>query len=454
VSRPKPRSGRRPATRPRRGAPHGGHRGDRPRAPRGPEAGPDATSDRAGPAAIPINAARPDTRAPVACPHFGPCGGCSLLDRPYDAEAADKSRRFAALVAAEPALARAERLPLLAASEPLFYRTALKVPFARTRHGPVCGFFQRGTHRIVDLHACAIQHPLLTELLVAARELATRLRTPLYDEVRHRGLLRHLLARVAPGTGRALAGLVVTEAGHPATRALARELLARFERRGLVGVVENVNARRTSVIAGPLTRPLVGTPFLVEEADGLRLRAGITSFVQANARQASVLYAEVLRLLGGPRPEAPGDLSGWHVADLFAGGGAIALRLARAGARVTAIEQHAAAVRDGVAAARENGLAGRVRFVAADAAEGLRDLDAQGLDALVVDPPRRGLLPELVELLRGLRLPRLAYVSCNPDSLVRDLAALAPAFEVRALRPVDLFPRTEHLEAVALLERR
>ncbi len=399
-------------------------------------------------------AARPDTRAAVACPHFGPCGGCSLLDLPYDAEIAGKARRFAALVAARPELARAELLPLLAAAEPLFYRTALKVPFARTRRGPVCGFFRPGTHEVVDLHACAIQHPLLTELLVAARRHATALRVPIYDERRHVGLLRHLLARVAPGTGRALAGLVVTEARHPATRALARALLEDFGRRGLVGVVENVNERRTSVVTGQRTLPLVGTPFLIEEQDGLRLRAGITSFVQANAAQAGVLFAEVLRLLGGPRAEAPGDLSGWHVADLFAGGGPIALRLARAGARVTAIERHAAAVRDGVAAAGENGLAARVRFVAADALQGLHQVDAEGFDALVVDPPRKGLDGELVELLCGLRFGRMVYVSCNPDSLVRDLAALARAFHVRALRPVDLFPRTEHLEALALLERR
>lgn len=403
---------------------------------------------------VPVASARPATRGPVACAHFGPCGGCNLLDTPYDAELAGKSARFAALVAAQPALAGAELLPLLPVDEPLFYRTVLKVPFARTRRGTVCGFFQPGTHRIVDLRECAIQHPLLTELLVAARGLAGELRVPIWDEARGRGLLRHLLARVAPGTGRALAGLVVGEEGHPATRALARGLFERFSRRGLVGVVENVNARRTSVIAGPVTRPLVGTPFLVEEADGLRLRAGITSFVQANARQASRLYAEALRLLGGPRAGAPGDLSGWHVADLFAGGGAIALRLARAGARVTAIERHAAAVRDGVAAARENGLSDRVRWLAADAAEGLAELDAQGFDALVVDPPRKGLGEDLVEMLCGLHVPRLAYVSCNPESLVRDLAGLARAFEVRVLRAVDLFPRTPHLEALALLERR
>ncbi len=277
---------------------------------------------------------------------------------------------------------------------------------------------------------------------------------PIYDERHDRGLLRHLLARVAPGTGRALAGLVVREEGHPATRALARALLERLQRRGLVGVVENVNERRTNVVVGPVTRKLVGTGFLIEEHEGLRLRSGITSFVQANARQAGVLYAEVLRLLHGPRAQAPGDLSGWHVADLFAGGGPIALRLAKAGARVTAIERHAAAVRDGAAAARDNALSARVRFVAADAAAALRDLDEEGFDALVVDPPRKGLGPELVGLLAGLRVPRLVYVSCHPESLVEDLAGLAPAFEVRALRPVDMFPRTTHLEAVALLERR
>jgi 23S rRNA (uracil1939-C5)-methyltransferase len=404
--------------------------------------------------AVAIERAQPATQEAVACPHFGRCGGCQLLDRPYSAEIADKTRRFAALLAAHPALAGAALLPTLAAESPLFYRTALKVPFGRGRRGPVAGFFRAGSHEIVDLSVCAIQHPLLTELLVATRRIAAQQRVPIYDEARHKGLLRHLLARVAPGTGKALAGLVVSEAGQPATRFLAKALFAEFSRRGLVGVVENVNPRVTSAVVGARTLPLVGTPFLIEEQDGLRMRASITSFVQANSAQAAVLYAETLRMLGGPRPQAPGDLSGWHVADLFSGHGPIALRLGRAGARVTAIERNAAAVRDGIAAARENGLGERVRFLAADALEGLREVDAQGLDALVVDPPRRGLDADLIEVLRGLRFARMAYVSCEPDTLVRDLDALSPSFELRAVRPVDLFPRTEHLEVVALLERR
>ena len=405
-----------------------------------------------GPSPLPIERARPDTREPVACPHFGRCGGCSLLDRPYGEELAAKARQFAELLAGRRWAARAEVLPVLGAAEPLFARTVLKVPFGRSRQGPTCGFFRRGSHEVVDLRACAIQHPLLTAMLVATRALATGLRVPIYDEQRHAGLLRHLVARVAPGSGRALAGLVVREGGAPAIRRLARALFSEFSGRGLVGVVENVQERRTNVVLGPVTRTLVGTPSLLEEQDGLRLRGSITSFSQANPAQASVLYAEVIRLLAGPggRP----DLRGWHVADLYAGAGPIALRLAQAGARVTAIERHAAAVRDGISAARENGLPGQVRFLAADAVAGLRELDAEGLDALVVDPPRAGLAPALLERLGRFRFGRMAYVSCHPASLVRDLEALSRRFETRVLRPVDLFPRTGHLEVVALLQRR
>ena len=389
--------------------------------------------------------ALPATRDAVHCRHFGRCGGCAWLDRAYDLELAGKQRVLVEIVAAEPSLERVELLPMLGAAEPLFGRTAIKVAFGSTRAGPECGFFRRNTHDIVDLDECAVQHPLLTEFLLATRELAAAYQVPIYREDVHKGVLRHLLARVAPGTGQALIGLVTAQPRSPAVRRLAKELFARFSSRGLVGVVENLNERRTAGVLGSRSWPIIGSPTLVDEQDGLRVRRSITSFVQAHDAQASVLYGEVLRLLG--------DVSGRHVADLFAGSGPIALRLGQAGARVTAIERLPAAVRDGIAAARDNQLGRRVRFLVADAREGLELVDADGLDALVVDPPRAGLTPELIALLNGLRFGRMVYVSCNPETLVRDLALLSRAFAVRTLRPVDLFPRTEHLEVVALLER-
>lgn len=337
-------------------------------------------------------------------------------------------------------------LPPLEAGQPELYRTGLKIPFGPGENGPVCGFFRPGSHEIVDLHECAIQHPLLTEMLIRARALAAAGEVAIYDEVRHTGILRHLLGRVGVGSGESLLGLVVREAGSGRIGQMAQTLFEEFAPRGLVGVVENVNPDRTNVISGDRTATLAGRPFLRDVQDGLHWRHSITSFVQANPAQANRLYGEVLSGLG--------DLRDRRICDLFAGYGPIALRLARAGARVTAIERNEPAVADGRAAARDNQLDDRVRFVGGDALDSLQGLDALGLDAVVVDPPRRGLGNELIELLGELDFPRLIYVSCNPRSLARDLKTLGRSFAIESIRPVDLFPRTDHLESVSLLARR
>lgn len=395
---------------------------------------------------LPLAAARPRTRAGVHCPHFGACGGCSLLDRPYADELALKAARLAEVLG--PSLQRdgAELLPLLPAVAPLFYRTTLKVPFGRSRQGAVCGFFRPGSHAIVDLQVCAIQHPRLTQVLLATRDLVRRREVPVYDERRDSGVLRHLVARLAPGSGQLLVGLVCREAGTPAVRRLAEALFDERSGLGLCGVVENVNARPGNSIFGPTTHTLCGSPLLEDNLDGLRTRGTLTSFVQVHAAQASRLYAALLELLG--------PLAGRHVVELYAGAGPIALRLLRAGARVTAIERDAEAAGLAREAARLNELAERLTVLADDAEAGLDALAGTGCDALVVDPPRRGLAPGLCAALAAAAVPRLAYVSCNPLSLARDLDRLAPAYRLRRVQPVDLFPRTEHLEVIALLERR
>lgn len=389
--------------------------------------------------------ARPETTGGVRCPHFGPCGGCSFLDQPYEEELASKAAAFRRVAEAHLDLDGVELRAPLAAREPLFYRTSLKVPFDLRRGKPIAGFYRRGSHQIVDLHTCAIQHPELTRLLLAAREIATELDTPIYDERSHKGLLRHFLARIGAGTGECLAGFVVRYDNDRATLALAERLFERFRKRGLVGVIENVNRARGSQVVGQESRLLVGRETLNEEGDGLRIATSLTTFAQVNTAQAAVLYAEVERLL------AP--LAGLRVVDLFSGYGPIALRLARRGAEVVAIEYDAHAVHEGELAAAANGLSERVRYAAGDAGRLLR-AHAGPIDAIVVDPPRRGLAPALVEVLRALAVPRLLVVSCFPDTLMRDLASLSEVYALRSLGTVDLFPRTPHLESVALLVRR
>jgi 23S rRNA (uracil1939-C5)-methyltransferase len=390
--------------------------------------------------------ARPGDQGAVRCPHFGPCGGCSFLDRPYAEELAFKEDAFRRVAAARLDLAGVELRPALGASEPLFYRTSLKVPFDLRRGRPIAGFYRRGTHQIVDLNTCAIQHPLLTRLLVSAREAVTELGVSVYDERSHQGLVRHFLARVGTGTGEALAGFVVRYDHDRDTRRLAELLFERFRAHGLVGIVENVNRERGSRVVGRELHPLLGHDTLRETSDGLSFSTSLTTFTQVNPAQASVLYSEVARLLG--------PLEGLRVADLYSGYGPIALRLARAGAVVHAIEHDARAVAEGQRAAEENGLAARVTYVAGDAEQHLRRLAPGSLDAVVVDPPRRGLTSALFERLCELRVARLVVVSCYPDTLFRDLVQLGRVYALRELGSVDLFPRTPHLEGLALLEPR
>lgn len=392
-----------------------------------------------------IAEASPESTKPIRCAHFGKCGGCDHLDIHYRIELEQKRLALGAMLEQSP-LSRFRFLPTRKAREPLFYRTALKVPFGKVGERVVSGFFKPGTHGIVDLNECAIQHPTLTRILRRTRELASKHRVPIYHEHVHKGLLRHLVARVGDGTGEILAGLVVRRGGAPQVAKVARDLLHEFAGAGLVGVVENENPVRTNVILGEQTKTLVGRGELREEIEGLNIQTSLATFAQVNAGQARVLYEDVL--------EALAPIEGKRLVDLYSGYGPIALRAARAGANVTAIERNADAVRDGRRAAAENGLQDRIEFVTGDAGAELRKRAIEGLDAVVVDPPRRGLTDATVALLGELRVPRFVYVSCDPVTLIRDLELLSGVYRLESLRPIDLFPRTAHLECVAVLAAR
>jgi 23S rRNA (uracil1939-C5)-methyltransferase len=410
----------------------------------------------------------PTTTDPVRCPHFGPCGGCTSLDVPYLDEVRAKEAKLRTAFSRHPELAKAPILSILGASEPLLYRTAIKVPFGWARSGPVAGFFERRSHHIVDLTTCLIQHPKLTELVLVAKQVVSELKIAIHDERTGRGILRHLVARVGEGTGQVLAGLVVQAQGYGKIRGLALKLLERLgagapESIDLVGVVQNIHeSDEDHAVLGEKTLPLAGRTWLEEVSDGLKMRTSLSSFMQVNAGQARVLYGEVLRLLDleAAAQDLP-DLSGQRIADLYCGVGPIALRLARAGAEVDGIEWSSDAIKSARWAARANGLEAKVRFHVGDAAQALRKLgepDESGaaprpLDAIVVDPPRRGLAPKVIEAIVGSTAKQLVYVACDPFTFARDLAELSKSFEIAAVRPIDLFPRTLHLEAVALLRR-
>lgn len=386
----------------------------------------------------------------LRCSVFGSCGGCSALDVAIGAQLARKAAQVAERCA--PWLAGVEVEWETPARAPRFDRTKLLYPVQPDRNGrPELGIYARGTHRIVRIDACEVQHPALTELGRRAERVLRALGLAPWDERTLRGDVRALFARIAPGTGELLVGVVTRAGVFPAAAELAQRLLEAAESlprdRGpavhAVGIVRNLNESPGNALLGRRSLALLGRDHQQDRQDGLSFRISFGSFYQVHRDAARLLYAPALALAG--------DVRGARVVDGYGGVGCFGLRLAAAGAaNVRIVESSAPACRDAVYNAERNALAGieveRASFPAAS-------FDARP-DLLVVDPPRAGLMQPGVERALAAAAPRILHVACAVGSLARDLAGLcAGGYRVRRMRLVDLFPHTEHVEVLTLLER-
>lgn len=390
----------------------------------------------------------PAEAAPT-CPHFGRCGGCSRLDQPTDARLAWQQARARELLA--PFLDGLEPGIALPPRPPRHDRMTMLYPAQRRGRRVALGIYRRGTHDVEEIRDCRIQHRALTAFGVRIGEALQGLPLPVYDEASGEGILRAVRARIVPGTNELLVGAVATEDRFAARDALAAAL--RWAGSGLkddqgrpvplVGVVLNVNPRRGNALLGPDSRVLDGRGWQFDAVRGLRLRVSFASFYQLHRHADAILFRPALALCG--------ELGGLDVVDGYGGVGTFALRCLAAGARrVTLIENSASACDD----ARHNlaangfGARGEVR------AEPFGERPLPPCDLAIVDPPRAGLLASGAEALLAAAPRRVLLVSCALESLARDLTLLAGGYRVAAISLCDLFPHTEHIEALTLLERR
>lgn len=392
--------------------------------------------------------AKPALDAPLHCPHFGRCGGCSLLDVPIADQLEQKYRRARELLL--PFLDGIEPLTSLPPRTPRHDRTSILYP-ARWQHARLeLGIYRTGTHDVEPIGDCRIQHKTLTRLAVQAAEVMRNLNLPAYDETTGRGLVRAFRARVMPGSNELLLGVVTTRADFSERVRLGKDLWAitkdlRDEQgRPVVcqGVVVNVNSAPGNVLLGAVTEPMRGDVWQTDTVAGLRLRVSFTSFYQQNRHADAILFRPALALLG--------EVKGLRVVDGYGGVGAFGLRLLKAGAaQVTIVESSPSACEDArVNLAANELVCGEVReqpFGSAPLPE---------CDLLVADPPRAGLMEQGANAVLAVAPPRVLLVSCALESLARDLPLLFAKYRVTALRLCDLFPHTEHVEAVTLLERR
>jgi 23S rRNA (uracil1939-C5)-methyltransferase len=392
----------------------------------------------------------------VECNHFGVCGGCrcesdsaeSPKPLPYPQELLQKGKRIRELLAAYDVEAWK---PIIPSPEEWYYRNKMEYAFAVWDDHLVLGLREAGRFdRVIDLETCGLMSPESLEVLKRVRQWANATGLKGYHRRRHEGDLRYLVLREGKNTGERMAVLL---AHHEVDVAPLREQLLPLLSTAWLGITD----AQSDVARADDMRLLWGSGTITEKLNSITYRISPYSFFQTNTRGTEKLY-NLLKEWASPSPYVGrGAGSEGGLLDLYCGSGGITLALADSFDRVVGIDTNAGAIEDAKKNAARNEI-GNAEFVCEDALEFLRKLPGSKLSiqlsAIVVDPPRAGLHPKALQALLEMNPPRLAYVSCNPESLARDLQTLVPFYRIRSAQPVDLFPHTVHVETVVLMEHR
>lgn len=417
------------------------------------------------------------------CPLAQACGSCPHIGIPYGEQLQRKQQAIGRLFA-DLAGDSCTVFPILGMDDPLRFRNKIASPFApgkllqggrgRGKGGPrrevLCGMYAPGTHRIVAVDNCPVEHPAGREVVLAVKRLMGHYGIEPYDEDAATGFLRHVVVRVGAQSGEVLVTLVTNSGEFPGSRNFCRELVKRCPQ--VTSIVQNVNTRVTNAILGSEERVLYGPGFILDTLCGLSFRISSQSFYQVNARQTEVLYRAAIAFADeGAEPAGPSDPAEPSASvrrgdvtrgprtllDAYCGTGTIGLVAARllSDVRVIGVDKVASSIRDARANARHNGVQ-NAEFTVDDAGAFLRGMAARGeqLDVLMMDPPRAGSTPEFLEAAAALKPSRIVYISCNPTTQARDVRQLCEAgYALAAIQPVDMFPHTDHVENICLLVR-
>ncbi len=375
------------------------------------------------------------------CPLFARCGGCQLQHLSYEAQLLWKRRQVIDAVERIGKL-RAEVEPTVGMSEPWRYRNKMQFPIGRSKDGLRIGCYAKRTHEIIDTNECLIQRAANDEMLRAARRVLKRFNVSAYDEDRHIGVMRHVMGRVG-ADGETMLVLVTATKELPHSKAIVRAL--REELPHVTTIQQNVQTYHNNVILGRETKILYGARTIRDRIGDLRFNISARSFFQVNTSQAEALYRTATEFAGLTGRET--------VLDAYCGTGTITLTMARRARRALGIEIVSTAIDDARRNARENNIR-NAEFILGDASKIMPGLRAEGIDVAMLDPPRAGCDQKVLEALSSMSPSRIVYVSCNPATLARDLSILSTVgYRTKKIRPVDMFPQTAHVEAVALIER-
>lgn len=375
------------------------------------------------------------------------CGGCQLQHMSYNLQLEMKQNQVKNVMKKVAHLPDVPIHPIRGMENPYHYRNKVQVPVGEKNGELIVGYYQKRSHRIVEnMDTCNIQAEAINEILPVVRQLANQLGIEPYQEEQHRGDLRHIMIRTGHATNEVMIVLVTRTNRLPNKDVLIEELTRQFPH--IKSIVQNINEKRTNVILGDKTKVLWGETYIYDKIGDITFAISAKSFYQVNPVQTKVLYDKALEFANIGSDDI--------VVDAYCGIGTISLFLAQKAKKVYGIEIVPDAIADAKKNAALNGIT-NAEFTVGQAEKVMPEWKAQGLtpDVIVVDPPRKGCEVDFLQAMIDMEPKRIVYVSCNPSTLARDLRILEDGgYVTKEVQPVDMFPSTNHVEAVTWLEKR
>ena len=364
------------------------------------------------------------------------CGGCQYQQLDYKAQLKYKTKRVKESLS-RIAKVNTEVLPCLGMDDPYNYRNKIQVPYNKDRNGKVkFGFYKENTHIIMPIKECAIEDKRAAPILWDIKLLLEDMNIPVYNEDNGKGILRYVLIRTSHHYEELMVVLVTTQLNFPGQRNFVNELVSRHPE--ITTVVENVNSRHTNVILGNQEKVLYGPGHIKDDILGLTFEISASSFFQVNPIQVEKLYASALNLIDFSKKEV--------VLDAYSGVGTIGLIAAKNAKKVISVEINKSAHKNAIENAKRNNI-DNIEFICDDAGEFISKYEGD-IDVLIMDPPRSGSDETFLSTVMNKQIRKIIYISCNPETLARDIAYLSSLYKVTYAQPVDMFPMTAHVETI------
>lgn len=334
--------------------------------------------------------------------------------------------------------------PIIGMEIPFYYRNKSQFPFVKEDTKIKVGFYVQSSHKLIEFEKCYIQSETINFIFREIRDLLRKYNIDIYNEKNDKGLFRHLVIRHAFTSNEILIGFVTKSGKIPFIKEIINHLLDKFPE--IVGIVQNINDKKTNVILGQKNNILYGREYIIEQIKDLKFKVSLHSFFQINPTQTIHLYNKVLEYANLTKNEI--------VVDAYAGAGSISLFLAKYSKKVIGIEIVKEAVLDGIENAKLNNInnfsfkEGKVEDILP------KVLSKNNIELVVLDPPRKGCEDYIFDCISENSVKKIVYVSCNPSTLARDAKLIYNAgYKLSKFQPVDMFPHTYHLETVCCFEK-